>query len=173
MTLDSQGSLHVVWLDQSEEVPVTPRQAWVPRERLLHTKLSGDGQSYQETREIPYGRVMAAFVLQDGEVYVVSQQRVLETTRPVSTSNPLAPVLALVPLSIVASGMSTETGTYLVASWAGHRLVVCGTPDEGRICRSMRDSSQKNRGATRSDPVRPEAPEPSQHKGRCGAPPHP
>jgi hypothetical protein len=118
MTLDSQGSLHVVWLDQSEEVPVTPRQAWVPRQRLLHTKLSGDGQSYQETREIPYGRVMAAFVLQDGEVYVVSQQRVLETTRPVSTGSPLALVVALVLLSIVASGMSTETGTYLVASWA-------------------------------------------------------
>jgi len=118
MTLDSQGNLHLVWLDQSEEVPLTPRQAWVPRQRLLYTKLSGDGQSYQETREVPYGRVAAAFVLQDGEVYVVSQQRVLETTRPVSTGNPLALVLALVLLSIVASGMSTETGTYLVASWA-------------------------------------------------------
>jgi len=44
---------------------------------------------------------------------------------------------------------------------------------ERRICRHMCDSSQKNRGATRSDPVRPEAPEPSQHKGRCGAPSHP
>jgi DNA-binding transcriptional ArsR family regulator len=118
MTLDSQGNLHLVWLDQTEEAPVTPRQAWVPRQRLLYTKLSGDGQSYQESREIPYGRVVAAFVLQNGEVYVVSQQRALETTRPVSTGSPLALVLALVLLTIVASGVSSETGTYLVASWA-------------------------------------------------------
>ena len=117
MTLDGQGNLHLVWIERSEEAQAKPRQVWVPRQQLVHTKLSSDGRSYEERREVPYGMVMGAFVLRDGEVYAVSQEMVLETARPLQTGSPVALVLALVLLSLVASGMGTEAGTYLVASW--------------------------------------------------------
>jgi predicted transcriptional regulator len=118
MAVDSQGNLHVVWAYPLEEAKTGPRPVAMWHQDFRHVEYSSKGQLKEETREISYMPVFAAFVIGNGQLYVVSEQGVLQATDLVRTSNPAGLLFALFILASLVGGMSTEPATYLIASWS-------------------------------------------------------
>ena len=117
IAVDSQGNLHVVWAYPIEDVKAGPRPFALQQQSFRHAEYSNNGQLKQGTREISYMPAFAAFVIGNGQLYVVSEQGMLQATDPVHTSNPTGLLFSLVILASLVGGMSTEPAVYLMASW--------------------------------------------------------
>ena len=127
MTLDSEGNLHLLWIDHGDDIRVGPMPVPAGSSRLRYVEFSGSSQPSEVRQEVFYLSLMAAFVLQNGQVYVISQGGLTEA-RPISVTSPLPLLLLLIGLASATAGMSTEAGAYLVvrkaiAPWSKKKLV--------------------------------------------------
>jgi DNA-binding transcriptional ArsR family regulator len=139
IAVDSQGNLHVVWAYPLEDVKAGPRPFAIRQQGFRHAEYSSKGQLEQETREISYMPAFAAFVIGNGQLYVVSEQGMLQATDPVHTSNPTGLLFALVILASLVGGMSTEPAVYLMASWWTDRsLRTISTDASEKLLRRIR-----------------------------------
>jgi predicted transcriptional regulator len=139
IAVDSQGNLHVVWAYPLEDVKAGPRPVALRQQSFRHAEYSSKGQLKQETREISYMPAFAAFVIGNGQLYVVSEQGMLQATDPVRTSNPTGLLFALVILASLVGGMSTEPAVYLMASlWTDSSLRTVSTDPSQRLLRRIR-----------------------------------
>ena len=139
IAVDSQGNLHVVWAYPLEDVKAGPRPFALRQQSFRHAEYSNNGQLKQETREISYMPAFAAFVIGNGQLYVVSEQGMLQATDPVHTSNPTGLLFSLVILASLVGGMSTEPAVYLMASWWTDRsLRTISTDASEKLLRRIR-----------------------------------
>jgi DNA-binding transcriptional ArsR family regulator len=139
IAVDSQGNLHVVWAYPLEDVKAGPRPVVLRQQGFRHAEYSSKGQLEQETREISYMPAFAAFVIGNGQLYVVSEQGMVQATDPVRTSNPTGLLFALVILVSLVGGMNTEPAVYLMASWWTDRsLHTISTDPSERLLRRIR-----------------------------------
>ena len=117
MTLDSQGNLHLVWVERGEDVRATARPIRVSESRIYYVEIGGSGGGSEQKREVFPLPVETAFVVDGGQLYAVSQDGLLEAVKPISTNNPLILLFTLIVSAALVSGLSTEAGVYLVARW--------------------------------------------------------
>jgi len=127
MTLDFDGNLHLLWIDHGDDLRAGPTPVPPSSSRLRYAEYSGSSQPSEVKQEVFYLSVMAAFVIGNGQVYVVSQGGLVEA-KPVSATSPWALLLLLIGLASATAGMSTEAGAYLVvrkaiAPWSKRKLV--------------------------------------------------
>jgi DNA-binding transcriptional ArsR family regulator len=115
LVVDSQGNLHILWADLSEDVRAAPKSIPVSRASFYYAKYTSNGESTEEKRETIYLPAIAAFALTNGQLYVVSPMGMLAIARPLLIGNPVTVAVALLAFVSAASAMSTEPGTYLVA----------------------------------------------------------
>jgi DNA-binding transcriptional ArsR family regulator len=139
IAVDSQGNLHVVWAYPLEDAKAGPRPFALQQQSFRHAEYSNNGQLKQETREISYMPAFAAFVIGNGQLYVVSEQGMLQATDPVHTSNPTGLLFSLVILASLVGGVSTEPAVYLMASWWTDRsLRTISTDASEKLLRRIR-----------------------------------
>jgi DNA-binding transcriptional ArsR family regulator len=117
--VDSQGNLDVVWTDVSEDMRAGPRPIAMKQQGFYCAEVGSDGQISEKKEEVSYPRAVAAFVIGDNQLYLVSGGGVLEPAMPVQTNNPTVVLVALVAFASAIGGMNTEPGAYLIASWIG------------------------------------------------------
>ena len=115
MTVDFQGNLHLLWVDRGDDL-VGPRPIRVSARSFHYARFSSTTGPSEENQEDFYLSMIAAVVLDNGQVYVVSREGTVEAARPVPPNNP-APLLTLLVFSSVLAGLDTEVGTYLVVQW--------------------------------------------------------
>lgn len=118
MTVDFQGNLHLLWIDRGDDL-TGPRAIRASARSFHYARFSGTTRPSEETQEDFYLSMIAAVVLDNGQVYVVSREGIVEAARPVSPNNPAPPLLTLLVFSSVLAGLDTEVGTYLVIRWRG------------------------------------------------------
>ena len=139
MAVDSQGNLHVVWAYPLEEAKIGPRPVAMWHQDFRHVEYSSKGQLKEETREISYMPVFAAFVIGNGQLYVVSEQGMLQATDLVRTGNPAGLLFALFILASLVGGMSTEPAVYLMASlWTNSSPCTISTDPSEKLLRRIR-----------------------------------
>jgi len=117
MTVDSQGNLHLLWMDLSDDLRAVPRSIPVSQASFYYARFDSSTQASEEKLELSYLPVVTAFVLENGQVYVVSQQGVLRAAEPVSAGNSVPLLLALFASGSLIAGIGTEAGVYHVARW--------------------------------------------------------
>jgi DNA-binding transcriptional ArsR family regulator len=120
--VDSQGNLDLVWTYVSEDMRAGPRPIAMKQQDFYCAEVGGDGKLSEKKEQVSYPLAVAAFVLGDDQLYLVSGAGVLEAARPVTTNNPNNPTLLVVALTAFVSvigAMNTEPGAYLIASWIG------------------------------------------------------
>jgi hypothetical protein len=115
MAVDSQGNLHILWADLSEDARAAPKSIPVSRVSFYYAKYTSNGEFTEEKQETIYLPAIAAFALTNGQVCVVSQMRMLTMARPFVIGNLMIVTLALIVFASAASAVSTEPGTYYVA----------------------------------------------------------
>jgi hypothetical protein len=118
MTVDYQGNLHLLWIDRGDDL-TGPRAIPASAQSFHYGKFSGTTRPSEEKQEDFYLSMIAAVVLDNGQVYVVSREGIVEAARPVSPNNAAPPLLTLLVFSSVLAGLDTEVGTYLIARWRG------------------------------------------------------
>jgi DNA-binding transcriptional ArsR family regulator len=118
--VDSQGNLDVVFAYVSEDTRAGPRPIAIKQQGFYCAEVGSDGQFSEKKQEISYPGAVAAFVVGNNQLYLISGGGVLEAARPVNTENPTVLLLvAMVAFASVIGGMNTEPGAYLMASWIG------------------------------------------------------
>jgi hypothetical protein len=117
MTVDFQGNLHLLWVDRGDDL-VGPRPIRPSARSFHYARFSSTTGPSEEKQEDFYLSMIAAVVLDNGQVYVVSREGTVEAASPVPPNNP-APLLTLLVFSSVLAGLDTEVGTYLVVRWKG------------------------------------------------------
>jgi len=127
MTIDFEGNLHLLWIDHGDDIRTGPTPVPPSGFRLRYAEFSGSSQPSEVKQEVFYLSVMAAFVLENGRVYVVSHGGLVEA-KPASATSPWALLLLLIGLASATAGMSTEAGAYLVvrkaiAPWSKRKPV--------------------------------------------------
>lgn len=115
MAIDSQGNLHILWADLSENARAAPKSIPVSQASFYYAKYTSDGRSSEEKQETIYLPAIAAFALTNGQLYVVSSMGMLAIARPFLIGNPVTVAVALLAFASAASAMRTEPGAYLVA----------------------------------------------------------
>jgi predicted transcriptional regulator len=139
IAVDSQGNLHVVWAYPLEEAKPGRRPVAMWHQDFRHVEYSSKGQLEEETREASYMPVFAAFVIGNGQLYVVSEQGMLQATDLVHSSNPAGVLFALLILASLVGGMSTEPAVYLMASlWTDSSLRTVSTDPSQKLIRRIR-----------------------------------
>ena len=117
MTLDSNGNLQVVFLELDENVPAGPRRVRIAQPTFRYIKFNTSGEPSEERLEVSILPSIGAFVVDSGELYVVSLGGMLVAATPMSSGNPGMFLLAVLLVASIVSGMGTEAGTYQVARW--------------------------------------------------------
>jgi len=117
MTVDSEGNLHLLWMDLSDDLRAMPRSVPLSQASFYHARLDSSTRSSEEKLELSYLPVVTAFVLENGQVYIVSQQGILRAAEPFSANNSMLLLLALSVSGSAIAGIGTEAGTYQVARW--------------------------------------------------------
>jgi DNA-binding transcriptional ArsR family regulator len=152
--VDSQGNLDLVWTYVSEDMRAGPRPIAIKQQDFYCAEVGSDGKLSEKKEEISYRSAVAAFVLGDDELYLVSGGGLLEAARPVTTNNPTVVLVALVAFVSVIGGINTEPGAYLIASCMGiarrskNRANRSGPADPGqKLVRKIR----RHPGITLSD----------------------
>jgi len=153
VTVDSEGNLHLLWMDYGDSIQRGPKPLRGPQPTYYHVKLSSDGQSREQEELISNFATKAAFLVDNGRIYAVSQWGLLEVTKPVSTYTSTVFLLALFAFASALGAASTEAGTYVLTRWAatlplGRTLIQSGPLDlEPRLLRRMK----RRPGATLSE----------------------
>jgi predicted transcriptional regulator len=119
LTFDPKGNLCLLWTDLVEDVGHGRRPLRVRQPSLYLEKFNEAGQLSEETTTVAYVPVVATFVLEDGQLYVISEGEVVETATPSILGKSTVFFVALALLACTVSGVSTEAGTYVVASRLG------------------------------------------------------
>jgi len=128
VSVDSQGNLHVVWVDVREDIRSVQRPIQVSQSSFYYLRLSSEGQPSEERSEVLNVPVVAAFVLEGGDLYAVSSDGLVQPLKPTSTTNPLVLLLALIVCVVVASGVNSEAAIYEVA-----RLKMAGSGSNKKL----------------------------------------
>lgn len=72
-------------------------------------------QPSEEKVQVVTSPTLSAFVLENGDVYMVSPEGLMHVTNPISAGNPLILLFALIAMSSAIGGINTEAGTYHIA----------------------------------------------------------
>jgi len=153
MTVDSEGNLHLMWMDYGDSIQRGPKPPRGSQPTYYHMKLSSDWQSQEQEELVSSFSTGAAFVLDNGQVYAVSQWGLFQVTKPVWAREPSLFLFLLVAFASVLTAASTEAGTYGLARWTAApkftRTVVESQSSElrGKLLRRMR----RRPGVTLSD----------------------
>jgi hypothetical protein len=117
MSIDSRGNFHIVWVELAEDLHVGSGPSRVKQPALHCAVLDDEGRFSTEERRPIHLPLTAAFVVENGDVYVVSDGVVLQTAEPMPASSSSVLILALVACACLVSGMRTEAGSYFLAQW--------------------------------------------------------
>ena len=112
LSTDSQDNLYVIWY----QPPAPPRAEAPPTTSaptsISYLKLDRDGSVSQTGNEVINGPVIAFRVSQSGDLYAISQGRIVAVTKP--TIAPYIQIMSagLVALAVLTSVAATEDGRY-------------------------------------------------------------
>lgn len=117
MAVDSQGNLHTVWVECVEDTQMAARLPRACQLGLYYVRFSSDGQSSEQKAEALDMPVLGVFVLDNGSLYVVLPEGLLQVATPFPKKDLMTLLFAVSAVATVIGSLNTEVGTYHVARW--------------------------------------------------------